>query len=397
MYFASINVSKSSLSHISRKSFTSSMFPPLKKKVSSGIVFSSITNSLKTTLRSKSIPDGSALDLEKLNIKFCEIVVFFHSTHGESEFISCSEIDILNEKHEYVDVAKLELVDSSEDSTNLKRLINRDIMKDDVYECWTHPWSKTPIGIKFFIPWTYMPSKIRIWNCRNKHPSQVKDVEIYCDDALIVRREVPSNFGIDVAIPRVARAKSLLSMPSIVQKSPIPPVPQYTRLKITFIEPLDSKSRDFGFRCLQLYQLNSRKVPSDLIDTYRICDCEAHFDPKDIFELNTSENMFMFKAVDDANPVLEVVFREPIRLAFIRLFNVSSFVERGLSIKKLKVDWGNLTWIGTLKYQNPMSKNNRGQSHNTNDIMFIDRKLLPWYNLSIKDVKKECFVNDDNV
>lgn len=300
-----------------------------------------------------------------------EICFHLMSTWGQSDTMSLSEIDVLNEARQVLPV--LDVKSFPFDSSNPEKLVDQNLIKKDNDSCWKTKFDKTKGAIIIItVDATTEPCFVRIWNNQKDPVSSVKTFEIYINKEYITGGDLPQNFGQIVSLYQAKQSPALKSTQDIQQllqmfeeEKPAPsefltdmhgqlPTKLISKITIVFLKTHDG-SPLVGLNAIQLYDLDGKLI--DIFDNAVIStnQIKSQNNLRSLFTDNAArsdpEKMWKGIILNIDKPSITITFTHKIYLGSIKIYNYNgSGEECGCGANKIRVEIDDkLVYTGAIK------------------------------------------------
>lgn len=297
-----------------------------------------------------------------------EFVVLLLSTWGQSECITCSEIDFLTEDRIPIPDVRASFTNKNEIEkqyiNDLQSICNRTLVKTPRH-CWSYNWDfkNGPVSLCFSFTSTKAPEYIRIWNGKLDTDSQLKGFRVYFNKKRLYEGEVPCQFGIVAHIKLSDDLKmSIFNFAKLFDDDTLYDTDKYGRIlvhpakqiAIKLIDTFTPGSKDVGLNSIQFFcSKEGKEISFSSIKTIKVTGATSVYSPfhllKDRKRTMDEKDMWIAHRDNPNDKIWYVVtFNKPIPIILVRIWNYNgSDVDIGVKKALITVD-DNIVWSGCL-------------------------------------------------
>lgn len=352
-----------------------------------------------------------------------EIRIRVFSNYGHPSLISCSEIDIINEKRQTTPISSITiepkrnaandmLINSSkrrsltksrsESNLNLydfSKLTNGTVMEKDESQYWHAEWPpEFPlkfIDIVIIVKTPYQIDSLRIWPNKIDQTKNFKHISIFLDQNLLYDNELENEFGLVIPLQkfdslgnsRVIGSRELTNRVS--DSFGILPVKATTSIEIGFLQAYDSKYF-FGLQQIKIYDSQGESI--DLISKGMIecfnCGDKPEKEVNSIFTIDEPDINFKWIGQLNKDSRIVIKFIEATIISAVALVTLPENIEQSsLSIKQIKIKCNGVNvWCGAINRGDYESKHARDR---TSIIFLYDSSTIK--EKILRDIYKNFF------
>lgn len=346
---------------------------------------------------------SSSLTLENFssdNSKTHEVRIRIFSNYGHPSLISCSEIDVLNEKRQTIPISTIKiepkrnapnniLIESSNrrsltrsrSETNLNlndfsKLTNGSIMEKNESEYWHAEWPpQFPmkyIDVVVIVKTSSQIDSLRIWPNKFDTSQNFKHVSIFLDQNLLYDNdELANEFGIVIPLQMFdmeGKSRIIGSRQQIHVSDDfgILPVKAINDIEIGFLQSYSSKAY-FGLQQIILFDSEGDAIDLEskgLIQCFN-CGNDSAKDVKSIFSNN--EPAYNFKWIGELNKdsKISIKFADDIIISAVAFVTLPENAEQiSLGVKQIKIKFNGFNvWCGMINRGYPESEKAKERTH----------------------------------
>lgn len=348
---------------------------------------------------------------QKTNSNEIRIRVF--SNYGNPSFISCSEIDIINQERQKVQILSIKLepkrnavdemindsrkkqgIPKSSSANNLNnlfdfsKLTNGSVMEGDEYDYWHAAWPpEFPmkyVDIVINVKSKSLIDSLRIWPNKNDTTQNFKHISVFLDQHLLFDNEIENEFGLVIPLHKFdSQGNSRIigfreEINHVTDDYGIIPVKAITKIEIDFLQSYRC-SDQFGLQMIKFY--NSDGDPID-VTTKGLIECincgdESTKTIDSVFSTKELDPTFKWICELNNDSKILVKFLEATIISAIMFITLpESFSHIDLAIKQVRIKSNGInTWCGKIDRGDNNLENARAR---TNIIFLYD-------NLNIKE------------
>ena len=324
-----------------------------------------------------------------------EIRIRIISNHGNQNFVTSSEIDILDENQVSLTNVSVGINDQNEDE-EAKKLINQQIIKSNVKETWVHSWplsANEDLDIVFSLRSSAKPVYVRFFPSSFIPDANIKEVSILLNREVAYSGSISSSFC-TIATLFYDKSKFTTNLEMYIKgdtpgshyilrdEHGILPFEKTTSVSISVIEGY-TENNTFGIRKIAFFDTNGERISYDQFDV-SLVNISTISKPKNMFRDKPTEiTDEPWQGTFHENNEIVVNFKKATPIAAIGILMpsiITTEVEIGAKKLMIKVN-GLLQWVGKFSADNfscDMKNSNRSK------IVYLTnhretRKNIPMY------------------
>lgn len=323
-----------------------------------------------TSLSGRKLPDIRASNVRAAKQKRFSIpssneqtvIVRMLSNWGDPDYISCSEIALLDLQHSRLSITSA-TTHSKKFDVDLYKLYGGTIMADSIFDFWKVEYDpEYPVEIELKTDSPMPIENIRFFNSKNQGTSAVKTIEILLNGALCWKGDVSSDFGIiaKLDVNKYVDCPVVLNVPPYVArrlklyKDPFGSVPQNIgkKIEISFLSNYGNENTT-GICNITLYDATGDIIPRKDVKV-TLCGSLVTTTIDNVIMdkidyIQNEENQILFKN-SQITPKITICVSKPhvIGVLIIRICCVPELpVDLCARVTKIIID-GRVNWVGKL-------------------------------------------------
>ena len=271
------------------------------------------------------------------------ISVRIDSTWGESSEIKILFLSLFDYNRKPIEIKN---ISSIPDVSSLELLLNPDYYKEEG-DVFCEKFYKN-FTIFLAVEKDAKIQGIRIFNSSTKSPSSVKNVSIYEGNTLLVKDEVPWQFGINLMFqPDLFQGFLTSQVPKVTiykDSYGIFPIKMASQLKISVIQTYNRDNK-IGLNGFDIFDLSGKQIPNDHIQKIILSGIINHNDIEKLMKRNKISNdfndMFQGETENDKEISFTIKFHYPEAVSIFQIWNYNAAqgnLNYGISKLKIFVD-----------------------------------------------------------
>ena len=294
------------------------------------------------------------------------IVVRILSNWGNPDFVSASEVAILNARKQQVQVCHVSVNPPDAGSDLLPRLVDSVVMKSSAEACWRAPVPKDGvIEITFCVPETENLQFVRVFNCAAIGDAAIRSIEVWKEDAMLWKGDIDKEFGFIAPIGKVVvqkpREVPVVKEPFRDRFGLVPQV-EVTRMQIDFLSNYGCPTM-YGLSGIEIIDASGARITTEQIAAVRPLNGDAQEHARLLFrgsyETPQLDKMFTIEPTGKEPPGLDIEFKKSFYIGRVRFWNIYSPeypIAAGCQRTRIKIG-GRVVWVGKLKQGDGEPKN----------------------------------------
>lgn len=286
------------------------------------------------------------------------IVVRILSNWGNPNYVSVSEVALLNARKQQVEVITSSVIPREAGADRLSKLTDGDVMKTSPDQCWRAP---IPPGGVIEITFCTAASDdlqfVRVFNCPVLGDTAVKSIEVWREDSMLWKGDIDREFGLVAPIGKVLvqrpREIPVVREPAR-DKYGLVPQTDVSRLQIEFFSNYGCGNL-YGLSGIEIMDADGERITADRVSSVRPLNGDAREHGRVLFrgdyETPQLDKMWTIEKTGDGLPGLDIEFTEPFYIGRIRFWNIYSPehpIAAGCQRTRIKIG-GRVVWVGKLR------------------------------------------------
>lgn len=301
-------------------------------------------------------------------LKTYNITIHCLSTWGDTQRVTVSEIDILDEKRQPLPVVRVHTLPETDNSS---RICDGTLIKNKVEDCWyARMMNDRGAIISIDIESMVKPFYIRLWNNQIDKDHSLKTFEVFVDTVFIYKGDLDNKFGQIIALSKTKEQDEAESnihelikeMSPEIEKIPPQFVDRYGPYPMKKVDRIEFLIMDtyngmesIGINAMQFFDMEGNQItpPENTSISLIGIQSQTPFSKTITKSPEDSEiiNQFYGDILDPVNVRIIIDFHKKLTISAVRIYNYNaSGQECKQSIKRLKlIVWDQIVWVGSCK------------------------------------------------